>query len=145
MPRREAAIVIRRPLRTVFPFVANAENACRFRADVVAVRRTSGTPAAPGATYRQIVKLGWRQAEVLLENSEYEPGRTLSFIAHRPGGARMRTTFSFRTIESEHTRVAVTAERDRCGRGRLGRQLEKREVEALGELKRALESRPFTL
>ena len=137
--------MIRRPLRTVFEFVADGENACRFRPDVVAVSRASGTPAAPGATYRQVVKLDWRQVEVLLENTQYEPRRKLSFISHGPGGAGVRTTFSFWTIESEHTRVAVTAERESRRRGRLGRQLEKREVEALGELKRALESRPFRL
>ena len=82
---------------------------------------------------------------MLTENAEYEPGRTLSFIAHEPNGVALRTTFSFQKIESLHTRVALAAEGDGRALGGLGRRLAKREVEALRDLKRTLESCPFTL
>lgn len=140
--RSEAAIVIRRPVRAVFPFVADVENAARLRSDIVAANRTSGTPAAPGATYRQIVKLGWRRLEVLVENTEYEPDRRLSFVARKADRMTVRTTFNFRAHEIEQTRVTVAAKVEARGGGRLARHLERREVEALREVKRALESGP---
>jgi hypothetical protein len=143
--RKDAAIVIRRPPRTVFPFVADAENAGRFRPDVVAVRRTSGTPAAPGATYRQVVKLDWRRVEVLVENTEHQPDQRLSFATHEPDGVTLITTYSFQPIELEHTRVTVTTDGPARNLSRLARSLRKRDLEGLRELKRTLESRPFRL
>jgi len=145
MMRKEAAIVIRRPVRTVFPFVADAENLHHFRSDVVAVTRTSGTPTAVGATYRQVVKFAGREVEVWIENTEYEPERKLSFTAHKPDSVTVRTAFSFQTIELEHTRVAVTTEGDARSISGLARSLQKREVEALRDLQRSLESRPAEL
>ncbi len=143
--RSDAAIVIRRPPRTVFPFVADAENAGRFRPDIVTVRRTSGTPAAAGATYRQVMKLDWRRVEVLVENTEHQPDRKLSFTTHEPNGVTVMTTYSFQPIELEHTRVTVTTDGPARNLSRLARSLRKRELEALRDLKRTLESRPFRL
>lgn len=142
MLRKEAAIVIRRPVRTVFPFVADAENARGFRSDIIAVRRTSGTPVAAGATYHQVVRFAWRHVEVLVENTEYEPERKLSFTAHKPDAITVTTTFSFQAIERDHTRVEVTTEGTARSLSGLARFLQKREVEALRDLKHALESRP---
>ena len=135
--------MIRRPVRTVFPFVADAENAYRFRFDIVTVRRTSGNPTAAGATYHQVLKFAWLEVEVWLENTEHEPGRKLSFIAHGPGGGMtIRTAVSFQHIETAHTRVAVTTEGEAPSLSWLARRLQKREVESLVDLKRTLESRP---
>ena len=143
--RSDAAIVIRRPPQTGFPFVADAENAGRFRPEIVAVRRTSGTPAAAGATYRQVMKLDWRRVEVLVENTEHQPDRKLSFTTHEPNGVAVMTTYSFQPIELEHTRVTVTTDGPARNLSRLARSLRKRELEALRYLKRTLESRPFRL
>ncbi len=142
MLQTEAATVIRRPLRTVFPFVADAENTRRFRPDIVAVTRTSGTPTAVGATYHQVVKFAWREVDVWLENTEYEPERKLSFTARKPDAVTVKTAFTFQTIELAHTRVEVSTESDAHGFSRLTRYLQKQELEALQGLKRDLESRP---
>ena len=143
--RKDAAIVIRRPVRTVFPFVADAENAGQFRPDIVAVMRTSGTPAAAGATYRQLMKLDWRRVEVLVENTEHQPERKLSFSTHEPNGVSVVTTYRFQPIELEHTRVTVTTDGPDRDLSWLGRRLRKRELDGLRDLKRTLESRPFSL
>ena len=143
--RKDAAIVIRRPVRTVFPFVADAENAGQFRPDIVAVMRTSGTPAAAGATYRQLMKLDWRRVEVLVENTEHQPERKLSFSTHEPNGVTVVTTYRFQPIELEHTRVTVTTDGPDRDLSWLGRRLRKRELDGLRDLKRTLESRPFSL
>ena len=136
-------MVIRRPVRTVFPFLADAENARGFRSDIVTVRRTSGTPAGAGARYHQVVKLAWRRVEILLENTEYESERKLTFTVHKPTGVTLTTTFNFQPIEREHTRVQVATEGDaRSLSSGLARLLQKREVESLHDLKSVLESRP---
>ncbi|MGI8946068.1 MAG: SRPBCC family protein [Thermoleophilaceae bacterium] len=142
MAPREATIVIRRPLRTVFPFVADAENLHRSRSDVIAVNRTSGAPTAAGATYRQVVRIAWRELDLTLENTEHEPGRRLAFTARGSDRVTVRTEFSFRVIETEHTLVSVAIDGDARLLSPLARQLRKRELEALRGLKRTLEAHP---
>ena len=119
----DASIVIRRPPRTVFSFVADAENVGRLRPDVVMVRRTTGTPAAAGATYRQVMKLDWRRVEVLVENTKHQPDRKLSFATYEPNGVTVVTTYSFQPIELEHTRVTVTTDGPARNLSRLARCL----------------------
>ena len=80
MPSAQHSIVIRRPVAEVFAFVADGENAMRWRPGVLDVSRQSG--AGLGAIYRQGVKgPGGRRIAADYEVTAFEPDRRIAFRA----------------------------------------------------------------
>jgi uncharacterized membrane protein len=80
MPSAQHSVSIRRPVSEVFAFVADGENAMRWRPGVLDVSRQSGE--GPGAIYRQGVKgPGGRRIAADYEVTAFEPDRRIAFRA----------------------------------------------------------------
>jgi uncharacterized membrane protein len=80
VPSAQHSISIRRPLADVFAFVADGENAMRWRPGVLDVSRRSGDGL--GAIYRQGVKgPGGRRIAADYEITAFEPDRRIAFRA----------------------------------------------------------------
>jgi uncharacterized membrane protein len=80
MPSAQHSVSIRRPISEVFAFVADGENAMRWRPGVRDVSHQSG--AGRGAIYRQGVKgPGGRRIAADYEITAFEPDRRIAFRA----------------------------------------------------------------
>jgi uncharacterized membrane protein len=80
MPSAQHSVSIRRPVEEVFAFVADGENAKRWRPGVLDVSRQSGEGL--GAIYRQGVKgPGGRRIAADYEITAFEPNRRIAFRA----------------------------------------------------------------
>jgi len=80
MPSAQHSVLIRRPVGEVFAFVADGENAMRWRPGVLDVSRQSGEGL--GAVYRQGVKgPGGRRIAADYEVTAFEPDRRIAFHA----------------------------------------------------------------
>lgn len=93
MPSARHTVTIPRPAAEVFAFVADGENARRWRPGVLDVSRVPGGPAAGGVgtAYRQGVRgPGGRRVDADYRITAFEPGRRLAFQATagpvRPSG-----------------------------------------------------------
>ena len=107
MPSARNSVTIQRPVDLVFAFVADGENAMRWRPGVLDVEHLSGSGV--GAAYRQGVRgPGGRRIDADYVITAYEPGRRIAFRATagpvRPEGEYLfedlggstRLTFSLR-------------------------------------------------
>ena len=80
MPSAQHSVSIRRPVGAVFAFVADGENAMRWRPGVLDVSHQSGEGL--GAIYRQGVKgPGGRRIAADYEITAFEPDRRIAFRA----------------------------------------------------------------
>ena len=80
MPSAQHSVSIRRPVDEVFAFVADGENATRWRPGVLDVSRESGE--GMGAIYRQGVRgPGGRRIPADYEITAFEPNRRIGFQA----------------------------------------------------------------
>jgi uncharacterized membrane protein len=80
MPSAQHSVVIRRPVGEVFAFVADGENAMRWRPGVLDVSRQSGQGL--GAIYRQGVRgPGGRRIAADYEVTAFDPDRRIGFHA----------------------------------------------------------------
>jgi carbon monoxide dehydrogenase subunit G len=80
MPSAQHSVSIRRPVGAVFAFVADGENAMRWRPGVLDVSHQSGEGL--GAVYRQGVKgPGGRRIAADYEITAFEPDRRIGFRA----------------------------------------------------------------
>jgi len=80
MPSAQHSVVIRRPVGEVFAFVADGENAMRWRPGVLDVSRQSGEGL--GAIYRQGVRgPGGRRIAADYEVTAFESDRRIAFRA----------------------------------------------------------------
>jgi uncharacterized membrane protein len=80
MPSAQHSVSIRRPVEEVFAFVADGENAMRWRPGVLDASHQSGEGV--GAIYRQGVKgPGGRRIAADYEITAFEPSRRIAFRA----------------------------------------------------------------
>ncbi len=80
MPSARHSVTIARPVDQVFAFVADGENAMRWRPGVLDVRHVSGSGV--GAAYRQGVKgPGGRRIDADYVITEFGPGKKIAFRA----------------------------------------------------------------
>jgi uncharacterized membrane protein len=80
MPSAQHSVSISRPVGEVFAFVADGENAMRWRPGVLDVSRQSGEGL--GAVYRQEVRgPGGRRIAADYEVTAFEPDRRIAFRA----------------------------------------------------------------
>jgi uncharacterized protein YndB with AHSA1/START domain len=80
MPSASHSVTIARPVDQVFAFVADGENAMRWRPGVLDVRHVSGSGV--GAAYRQGVKgPGGRRIDADYVITAFELGRKIAFRA----------------------------------------------------------------
>ena len=116
MPSAQHSVSIRRPVGEVFAFVADGENAMRWRPGVLDVSRQSGDGL--GAIYRQGVKgPGGRRIPADYEVTAFEPDRRIAF---RAIAGPVRPTGEYRfTPEGDGTRVDFALDASLAGWKRL--------------------------
>jgi carbon monoxide dehydrogenase subunit G len=103
MPSASRSVTIPRPREAVFAFIADGENAQRWRSGVLDVRHVSGTGV--GAAYKQGVRgPGGRRVDADYVVTEYEPPRRLAF---RTTAGPVRPTGEYR-LEEEGTGTRLT-------------------------------------
>ncbi len=142
MPSAEHSVSIRQPVSDVFTFVADGENAMRWRPGVLDVRRESGEGL--GAVYRQGVKgPGGRRIAADYEVTAFEPDRRIAF---RAIAGPVRPTGEYRfSPEGDGTRASLALDATLTGWKRLvmGRAVQstmEAEVHNLETLKSLLEA-----
>jgi len=141
MPSAEHSVSINRPVGEVFAFVADGENARRWRPGVLDVQRESGEGL--GAIYRQGVKgPGGRRIAADYEVTAFELDRRIAF---RAIAGPVRPTGEYRfSSEGDATRLSLALEATLTGWKRLlmGRAVQstmEAEVRNLETLKSILE------
>lgn len=142
MPSAQHSVTVKRPVGEVFAFVADGENAMRWRPGVLDVARQSGE--GRGAIYRQGVKgPGGRRIAADYEITAFEPDRLIAF---RAIAGPVRPTGEYRFMpEGEATTVSLALDATVTGWKRLlmGRAVQgtmESEVRNLETLKAILES-----
>ncbi len=140
MPSASHSATVRRPLAAVFAFVADGENAGKWRPGVLDASRVSGEGL--GAVYRQGVKgPGGRRIAADYEVTAYEPGARLTF---KTIAGPIRPTGEFRFEEAgDGTRVTLSLDAELSGIKKLlmGGAVQKTmdaEVKATENLERAM-------
>ena len=142
MPSAQQSITIHRPVGDVFTFVADGENAMRWRPGVLDVSHTSGSGV--GTVYRQGVKgPGGRRIAADYEVTAFEPNQRLAFRAIA-GPVRPNGEYRFAT-DGEQTTVTFSLEATLTGwksllMGRAVQSTMDAETGTLETLKRILES-----
>lgn len=142
MPSAQHSVSIRRPVGEVFAFVADGENAMRWRPGVLDVARQSGEGV--GAVYRQGVKgPGGRRIAADYEITAFEPDRRIAFRAIA-GPVRPTGEYGF-AADGDVTMVSLALDATLTGWKRLvmGRAVQstmETEVRNLDTLKATLEA-----
>jgi uncharacterized membrane protein len=141
MPSAERTITINRPAADVFSFIADGNNAPKWRSGVLDIERTSGD--GKGAVYKQGVKGPFgRRIAADYEITAYESAKRLEFKAI---AGPVRPAGGYRLTESEgKTKVTFWLKEDLGGWKRFvfGRSVQKTmnaEMKALDKLKSVLE------
>ena len=136
-------VTIDRPPSDVFAFVADGENAPKWRSGVLDVSHVSGDGA--GSVYKQGVKgPGGRRVAADYRITSFDPDRLIDFEA-TAGPVRPRGRFEFESTEGHGTLVTFSLEAELTGLKKLlmGRTVAKTlesEVGALTKLKQVLEA-----
>ena len=116
MPSAQHSVTINRPVDEVFAFVADGENARRWRPGVLDVARQSGEGL--GAIYRQGVKgPGGRRIAADYEVTAFEPDRRIAFHAIA-GPVRPAGEYRF-SSDGQATTVSLALEATLTGWKRL--------------------------
>jgi uncharacterized protein YndB with AHSA1/START domain len=105
-------VVIRRPPREVFRFLADLENIPRWNYAIMETEKTSEGAVGVGATYRQVRSLPSRSEEAF-EITEFAPDRRLAI---RGGLGPLRGTLSY-TLDAVDEGTRLTNAADLEGRG----------------------------
>ncbi|MGN9789414.1 SRPBCC family protein [Nonomuraea sp. ZG12] len=107
-------LVINRPAREVFRYLADLENLPRWNYAIAETRKISPGPPARGSTYLQTRTLP-RPMQETLEISRYEPSRLLAITG---GFGDLEGTSTY-TLESNGETTRLTNEIELVGRGLL--------------------------
>ena len=105
-------VVIRRPPREVFRFLADLENIPKWNYAIVETAKTSQGAVGVGTTYRQVRSLPSRSEEAV-EITEFVPDRRLAI---RGGLGPLRGTLSY-TLDAVDEGTRLTNAADLEGRG----------------------------
>jgi uncharacterized protein YndB with AHSA1/START domain len=135
-------VVIHRPPREVFRFLADLENIPRWNEAIIETQKTSQGPVGVGTTYRQVRSLPSRSEEAL-EITEFDPDRLLAI---RGGLGPLHGTVSYMLEPvDEGTRLTNAADLEGQGVMRIAAPLAAGKIREsvatnLGVLKDLLES-----
>jgi uncharacterized protein YndB with AHSA1/START domain len=143
MAHAEGSVKINAPLEKVYAFVADGTQNQKWRPSVMDIALASGQPGTVGATYKQGLKgPGGRRMDGDYTITDYVPNKSLSFQVIA-GPAHPRGRFE---LEPEEGGTRLKFELDLETKG-VQKLLDpviaatmRKEVEALGNLKRYLES-----
>jgi len=142
MPEANYSVTVRRPVESVFAFVADGEKCPQWRPGVIDIERVSGDGV--GTRYAQGVKgpMG-RRIAADYEITVFEPNRRLEFQT-LTGPARPHGRYDFEAADGE-TRLTFSLDAQLTGLRRLlmGGAVQRTmdaEVRTLDNLKRVLEA-----
>jgi uncharacterized protein YndB with AHSA1/START domain len=142
MPEAKYSVTVRRPVESVFAFVADGEKCPQWRPGVIDIERVSGHGV--GTRYAQGVKgpMG-RRIAADYEITVFEPGRRLEFQTIT-GPARPHGRYDFEAADGD-TRLTFSLDSQLTGLRRLlmGGAVQRTmdaEVRTLDNLKRVLET-----
>jgi uncharacterized membrane protein len=112
MPAATSSTTIARPVDAVFAFVADGENATRWRPGVLDVKHVSGTGV--GSAYKQGVRgPGGRRIDADYVITAFEPNRRIAFEA-TAGPVRPKGEYRFEDLGGS-TRVTMSLEAQLSG------------------------------
>lgn len=118
MPAASNTVTIHRPVEAVFDFVADGENATRWRPGVVDVQHVSGSGVGVGAAYRQGVKgPGGRRIDADYVITAFEPYHRIAFRA-TAGPVRPEGEYRFEDLGGS-TRLTFSLEAELTGLKKL--------------------------
>ena len=129
-------VAIDRPIAQVFAFVANAETAPQWQQEMVDVQRTSAGLIGVGTTYQALHTHQGERAACILETTEYEPNKKVSFEGIT-GPSRFRDSYAFQSVGAS-TRVTYGLDLAIPGRG--AQSVPRRQAADLSKLKLLLEA-----
>lgn len=129
-------VAISRPVEQVFAFVANAETAPQWQEETLEVRRASTGPIGLGTTFQALRSHLREQVSALLEITEYEPNKCVSFESAW-GNLLSHDSYLFQSVGA-CTRVSYTF--DLASRAPGTRRVFSREAADLSNLKDVLEA-----
>lgn len=135
MTQSSMIVAINRPIAQVFAFVANAETAPAWQAEMVDVQCASPGPIGIGTTYRALRTHLRERVELIIEITEYEPQRKVTFEGVWDS-IRFRDCYDFRSV-GDSTRITYGFEPATRVRGT--RHVCSREAADLSTLKAVLE------
>ena len=129
-------VAIDRPIAQVFAFVANAETAPQWQGEMVDVQRTSAGLIGVGTTYQALRTHQGERAACILEITEYEPNKKVSFEGIT-GPGRFRDSYAFQSVGAS-TRVTYGFDLATPGGG--AQSVPSRQAMDLSKLKLLLEA-----
>ena len=136
MVRSAVVVAIDGPIEQVFAFVANAETASQWREEIVDVRRTTAGPIGVGTTYQALRTHQGERAACILETTEYEPNKKVSFEGIT-GPGWFRDSYAFQSVGAS---TRVTYGFDLATQGHGARSVSSRQAADLSKLKLLLEA-----
>jgi uncharacterized protein YndB with AHSA1/START domain len=142
MIRSQSRVTVNRPAEDVFRFLADGTNNPKWRSGVLEISKVSGEGV--GAVYKQVLRgPGGRPVAGDYRVTEFQPPNRLAF-AVIAGPARPIGTFTVRSEDALKSTVTFSLEVRPKGAmffmsPMIARQV-RREVEAIGQLKRVLEA-----
>ena len=129
-------VAIEQPIAQVFAFVANAETTPQWQEEIVDVRRTTAGPIGVGTTYQALHTHLGEPAASILEITEYEPNKKVSFEGIT-GPSRFRDSYAFQSVGAS---TRVTYGFDLATQGYGARSVSSRQAADLSKLKLLLEA-----
>jgi len=108
----EHSIIINRPVKDVFQYVAGFENYPKWNHSILECKRVSEGPTSVGSIFDSKMVYMGQKYSTPLEITEYEPGKRITFYVGKFGFFRwFRGIFNFEQID-DSTRVTVAADTD---------------------------------
>ena len=102
------SVLIHRPLKKVFDFVANIENNCRWQTDILELEMTSPGPLRTGSTYRCVNRFMGQRFETEGQITALIPEAKYS-VRITSGEVRGRSTLFFEAFD-DGTRLTVVGD-----------------------------------
>ena len=142
--KMEHSVIIDRPLKEVFEYLADIEKQVEWRSGAVEAKKTSEGPLAVGSTGWEVLQFLGRKMEITFEVTDYQPDKLLAF-RNTSGPMALRSRLTFEEVPGG-TRVDFTIEGEPGGLFKLGgpilRRIARRRIEAdCSNLKDLLEAR----
>jgi uncharacterized membrane protein len=146
MVRVDHELTVNRPAAEVFAYLTNVETLPEWQASVVAARRVTDGPLAPGARFVEARSLLGHKVESTIEVTEFDPDRRFS-LRVVSGPVPFRVTHTLDEIGGA-TRLRVEGEGEPHGAARLAgpfvaRRARQEFERDFSRLKTLLESRPM--
>lgn len=105
----DTSIVIKRPVKEVFEFMANPENDVLWQSGVLESRKTSEGPMGVGTTEVSESQIMGRRIRSTYEVTIYELNNQIEYTS-TSGPLQVKATYSFETTPEGDTKVRITGE-----------------------------------